>query len=67
MIKWILKRVSCRCASDCRLNDEIKELKGFVKNLALDELREIKEYFMMREEVIKEKTKEIMRTKISTI
>lgn len=40
-----LKRISCNCSSDCRLDNEAKELKLFIKKLAIDDLREIKEYF----------------------
>ena len=44
-ISNILKRFSCNCASDCHLDNEAKELKLFIKKLAIEDLREIKEYF----------------------
>lgn len=54
-----LKRISCNCASDCHLNEEVKELKTFIKKLAIEDLREIKDYFLTREEILEEKRKQL--------
>lgn len=61
-ISSVLKALSCnsKCASDCSLNDELKELKKFVKNLAEEDLREIRDYFLEREKYINKK-KEALR------
>ena len=60
-ISSILKVFSCnsKCASDCSINDEIKELKKFVKNLAEDDLREIRDYFLEREDIINQRRNEL--------
>lgn len=62
-INSILKKFSCNCASDCHINDEVKELKKFVKRLAEDDLREIKEYFDTKRELL-EKEKRRLRAEL---
>lgn len=58
-ISKFLKRFSCNCASDCHINEEIKDLQRFVKQLAEDDLREIREYFLMKENILEEKRREL--------
>ena len=55
----VLKRLSCNCASDCSLSEEVKELKKFVKNLAVEDLQEIRDYFLEREEILNENRKKL--------
>jgi hypothetical protein len=60
-ISSILKVFSCKskCVSDCAINDEIKELKKFVKSLAEEDLREIRDYFLERECILNQKRNEL--------
>jgi len=60
-ISSLLKVFSCnsKCTSDCSINDEIKQLKKFVKNLAEDDLREIRDYFLEREAILNERRNEL--------
>jgi len=62
LLTRLLKRFSCNCASDCHLNDELKELQKFVLKLAEDDLREIYEYFHERENILNEKRREMRYT-----
>tara|TARA_R100000231_G_C5274390_1_gene149626 strand:- start:512 stop:742 length:231 start_codon:yes stop_codon:yes gene_type:complete len=55
----LIKRLSCNCASDCHLNAEIKELHKFVKGLAEEDLREIRDYFLEREVILNQKKNEL--------
>ncbi len=57
----ILKVFSCnsKCASDCSINQELKELKRFVKNLAEDDLKEIRDYFLEREVILNQRRNEL--------
>ncbi len=55
----IIKRLSCNCASDCSLSDETKQLHKFIKKMAVEDLREIRDYFLEREEIINENRKKL--------
>jgi len=59
LISSILKRLSCNCSSDCHLDNELKELKRFAKNLAEDDLREIRDYILERENILNRRREEI--------
>jgi len=64
----LFKRFSCNCASDCHLNEEIKDLQRFAKNLCEDDLKEIREYFLVKENILNEKRRELrenMRASLS--
>ena len=68
LLKSILNAFACR--SECSLNEEAKELKKFLKKLAADDMRELVEYYEMREKHIfqtKQEFRKSIRHKVSQI
>ena len=60
IFKSIIDAFSCK--SECSLNDEARELKKFLKKLAADDMRELYEYYLAREEHIFQKKKEFRQS-----
>ena len=68
VLKSIFKAFSCE--SECSLNQEALKLKRFLKKLALEDMRDLIEYYEAREKHIVEKKKEFRKSinlKISQI
>ena len=68
VLKSILKAFSC--ASECSLNQEALKLKNFLKKLAIEDMRDLIEYYEAREKHLVEKKKEFRKSinlKISQI
>ena len=60
VIKSILKAFSCQ--SQCSIQQEAEELKKFLKKLALEDMRDLVEYYEMREKHLREKKKEFRQS-----
>lgn len=68
LLKSILNAFACK--SECSLNEEARELKKFLKKLAADDMRELVEYYEMREKHIfqtKQEFRKSVRHKVSQI